>query len=95
MTIATRSRAAGTSRARPLFLAVLLWVAAAGTAAAEDPSKEFWPEFDTWWRVSPAWRLSLCVPISKNLETHYREGNLIVQGDCAWGPPSHGLRAPR
>ncbi|MGE5362276.1 MAG: hypothetical protein ACM3NQ_24930 [Bacteroidales bacterium] len=30
-------------------------------------------------------RLSLFVPISKNIETHYREGNLIAQADYAWG----------
>jgi hypothetical protein len=70
---------------RPGCLAVVLWLAAAGTAVADDPTKEFWPEIDTWWRLSPAWRLSLFVPLSENLETHYREGNLIAQADYAWG----------
>jgi hypothetical protein len=70
---------------RPVLLAFIIWFVAAGTAAADDPSKEFWPEIDAWWRVSPAWRLSLFVPISENLETHYREGNLILQTDYAWG----------
>jgi hypothetical protein len=70
---------------RPVLLALSVWLMAAGTAVADDPSKEFWPEIDIWWRVSPAWRLSLFVPISENLETHYREGNLILQGDVAWG----------
>jgi len=54
-------------------------------AWADPPSREFWPEIDTWLRLSPAWRLSVFVPISKNLETYYREGNLILQGDYAWG----------
>jgi hypothetical protein len=76
------------SMPRPLFLAFIIWVVAAGTAAADDPSKEFWPEIDTWWRISPAWRVSLFVPISENLDTHYREGNLILQGDYAWGTSS-------
>jgi hypothetical protein len=75
---------AGVKR-RVLRLALVAWLVAAGTAVADDPSKEFWPEVDTWWRLSPAWRLSLFVPISKNLETHYREGNLIPQVDVAFG----------
>jgi hypothetical protein len=70
---------------QPALLAFILWLAAAGAANADDPAKEFWPEIDTWLRLSPAWRLSLFVPISENLETHYREGNLILQGDYAFG----------
>jgi hypothetical protein len=58
---------------------------AAGVARADPPSNEFWPEVDTWLRLSPAWRLSLFVPISENLDTHYREGNLIPQVDYAFG----------
>jgi hypothetical protein len=63
----------------------VLWLAAAGAAAGQDVAKEFWPEVDAWWRLSPAWRLSLFVPISENLDTHYREGNLIPQVDYAFG----------
>jgi len=70
---------------RALCLALLVWLAAAGTAAAQAPAKEFWPEVDAWWRTSASWRLSLFVPISENLDTHYREGNLIAQADFAWG----------
>jgi hypothetical protein len=70
---------------RPICLAVVLWLAAAGAAAAQDVAKEFWPEIDVWLRLSPAWRVSLFVPLSENLDTHYREGNLILQGDYAWG----------
>jgi hypothetical protein len=62
----------------PVCLAAVLWLAAAGPAAAQDVAKEFWPEIDAWWRLSPTWRLSLFVPISENLDTHYREGNLIA-----------------
>ena len=40
-------------------------------------------EIDTWLRLSPAWRASLFVPLSDNLDTHYREGNLIPQVDYA------------
>jgi hypothetical protein len=64
---------------------VLVWLAAAGVALADPPSKELWPEIDTWLRLSPAWRLSLFVPLSENLDTHYREGNFIPQVDYAFG----------
>jgi hypothetical protein len=70
---------------RPACLAVTVWLAASGMAVAQDPSKEFWPEIDTWLRVSPAWRFSLFVPLSENLDTHYREGNVIPQVDFAFG----------
>ncbi len=63
----------------------MVWLVAAGGAAAQDVAKEFWPEIDAWWRLSPAWRLSLFVPVSENLDTNYREGNLILQGDYAFG----------
>ncbi len=69
---------------RSACAALLVWLAA-GLARADPPSYEFWPEIDTWLRLSPAWRLSLFVPISKNLETHYREGNFIPQVDYAFG----------
>jgi hypothetical protein len=66
-------------------LALLVWLGAADSAAADVPQLEFWPEIDTWLRVSPAWRFSMFVPLSKNIETKYREGNLILQADYAWG----------
>jgi Protein of unknown function (DUF2490) len=75
-------------------LALLIWLLTTAGSAAQDSTLEFWPEVDVWWRVSPAWRLSLFVPISQNIETAYREGNLILQGDYAWGR-SHHLRRRR
>ena len=77
-------------RAATLALVVSLFVA--GAAGADDPQQEFWPEVDVWWRLSPAWRVSLFVPISRNIETAYREGNFIPQVDYAWGKPNK-LRA--
>lgn len=72
---------------RPVCLALVVWLVATGAAVADEPSQEFWPEIDIWWRLSPEWRLSVFVPISKNIETDYREGNLILQADYAWGKP--------
>ena len=66
-----------------VVLAVLLGTPAG--ASAEEFSREFWPEVDTWLRLSPAWRLSLFVPISANVDTEYREGNVILQADYFWG----------
>jgi hypothetical protein len=70
---------------RTIRFSLVLWLMAAGVAFADDPAKEFWPEVDAWWRASPDWRFSLFVPIAENLETHYREGNVILQADYAWG----------
>jgi hypothetical protein len=84
-------------RARHLWIrtaraTLLIWLVAAGIAGADPPQKEVWPEIDTWLRLSPAWRLSLFVPISKNLETYYREGNLILQSDYSWGESNRTRR---
>jgi len=74
---------------RLVFLALLVWVGAAGAVLAQESSTEFWPETDIWLRVSPAWRFSMFLPLSRNIETDYREGNLILQADYAWGRPKH------
>jgi hypothetical protein len=70
---------------RAVCLALVALLHAARPVIADEPATEFWPEVDVWWRLSPAWRLSLFVPISKNIETDYREGNVIAQADYAWG----------
>ncbi len=70
---------------RLVSLALLVWLGASGAVAADEPSKEIWPEIDTWLRLSPAWRFSLFTALSKNIETAYREGNLLLQADYAWG----------
>jgi hypothetical protein len=64
--------------------ALMIWLGATGTAFADEPSKEFWPEVDLWLRLTPAWRVSMFVPISRNIKTDYREWNLIMQADYAW-----------
>jgi hypothetical protein len=81
--VCASARAAG--RRLTLCAVIVVWAVSVSAAAGDEPSKEFWPEIDTWWRLSPAWRVSLFVPVSENLETHYREGNVIPQADVAWG----------
>jgi hypothetical protein len=49
--------------------AVLVWLLSAGATGADPPSTEFWPEVDTWLRLSPAWRLSVFAPLAENLDT--------------------------
>jgi len=68
--------------------AVCLTLLLAADASADETQVEFWPEADIWLRLSPAWRTALFVPISKNIDTNYREGNLILQADYAFGTPS-------
>ena len=45
-----------------ICVAAVVWLLAIATAKADDSSEEFWPEVDTCWRVSPAWRVSLSSP---------------------------------
>jgi Protein of unknown function (DUF2490) len=80
------------ARLRLICLALIVCLGGATGAAGQDgTTKEFWPEIDAWLRLSPTWRLSMFVPISKNLETHYREGSLILQADYAFG----GMKSPQ
>lgn len=72
---------------RLVCLGLAVWLAVPGAAVAEEPGKEFWPELDVWLRLSPEWRLSSFIPFSKNVDTGYREGALILQADYAWGKP--------
>jgi uncharacterized protein DUF2490 len=68
-----------------IWLALMVWLGSTRAVIAGESSKEFWPEVDLWLRLTPAWRLSMFIPITKNIDTNYREGNLIVQGDYAFG----------
>jgi hypothetical protein len=82
-----RARSRAAAGPRQVLLALLVWLAATGGADADDASKELWPEIDLWLRLSPVWRLSLFLPIASNIETDYREGNIVLQADYAWGKP--------
>jgi hypothetical protein len=80
---------AGRRTVRLICVILMVWLGAAGVALAQETSLEFWPETDIWLRLSPSWRLSMYLPISSNIETKYREGNLILQADYAWGKMKH------
>jgi hypothetical protein len=63
----------------------LLLVIFANSVFAKDTSQEFWPELDLWWRTSPALRFSSFISLANNVETKYREGTFIAQGEYSWG----------
>src|SRR5512139_1173033 len=73
----------------PAFLAPLVCLAVSVAALAQESSTELWPETDIWLRLSPAWRLSMYLPFSKNVETNYREGSVVLQADYAFGTMKH------
>lgn len=52
---------------------------------AQKTSYEFWPETDIWYRISPEWRLSAYIPITKYNESKNRDLNIYLQLDYAWG----------
>ena len=66
-------------------LCFAIWFSAVGPVHGQEATKEVWPEIDIWYRFSPSWRLSMYIPLSKNIETKYREGSIVVQADYAWG----------
>jgi hypothetical protein len=78
---------------RLVCLAITVCLGATSVAFADEPAYEFWPEIDLWLRLSPAWRLSMFVPLSQNIETKYREGSLVLQADYAWGKASRLYKA--
>jgi hypothetical protein len=73
-------------------LVLLVCLGAAAAAGQDETSKELWPEIDLWLRLTPAWRLSMYLPISKNIETNYREGSVVLQVDYALGKPKLPLK---
>jgi len=73
------------SRLRIIVITVVVGMGMTTVTKAQETSKEFWPEIDIWWKVSPSWRFSFFIPLSKNVETNYREGSFIAQTDFSWG----------
>jgi len=55
-----------------------------GRALAGGSTWEYWPEIDLWARLTPQFRLSSMIALSRNIETQYREGSFILQADYAW-----------
>ena len=64
---------------------VFFMALSANNVIAQNSSFEFWPETDIWYRLSPSWRLSSYVAITKYHESGNRDLNIYLQGDYAWG----------
>lgn len=71
-------------RRRRLALALIGWLALPGRALAGGTTEEFWPEIDVWIQLNDHFRLSPCVSVSKDIETKYREGVVLLQLDYSW-----------
>ena len=74
-------------RLQLIFCVVLFNACISSQCTAQETSKEVWPELDVWYRASPSWRFSAFIPFSQNIETNYREGSFLIQGDYSWGKP--------
>jgi hypothetical protein len=72
-------------RKRSLVFFLILVSLTINSVLAEDTAKEFWPEVDLWWKTSKEWRLSSFLALSRNVETNYREGDILIQGEYSWG----------
>lgn len=70
---------------RYLVCVLILTTLSLTSIQAEDTTKEVWPEIDLWWKTSDAWRFSTFLALSRNVETNYREGDILVQGEYSWG----------
>lgn len=68
-----------------VYLVLFMSLTATNTSVAQNYSVEFWPEVDIWYRISPNWRLSSFVPITKYNESKNRDLNIYLQVDYAWG----------
>jgi len=69
-----------------LFGLVLCMSISLGYAGfSQNSSLEFWPETDLYYKVSPSWRFSTFIPITKYYESKERDLNVYLQTDYAWG----------
>jgi len=65
---------------------------ASTNSMAQSTSLEFWPETDIWYRLSPSWRFSAFIPVTKYNESKYRDLNIYLHADYAWGKTKHLIR---
>jgi hypothetical protein len=67
------------------LFSLLLFFCTSKISIAQESSFEFWPETDIWYRLSPSWRFSTFIPITKYHESQYRDLNIYLQVDYSWG----------
>ena len=71
---------------------VIIFLGVSHSANSQNTSLEFWPETDIWYRLSPSFRLSAFVPITKYNESKFRDLNIYLQADYAFGKTKHLLK---
>ena len=74
-----------------ICLGFLISLSSVGKLIAQNTSFEFWPETDIWYRLSPSWRLSAFVPVTKYHESQERDLNIYLQADYAWGQTKNSI----
>jgi hypothetical protein len=76
---------------RLICLVVFMSLGATCSSIAQNSSFEFWPETDIWYTLSPSWRLSAFVPITKYNESKNRDLNIYLHADYKWGRTKHAV----
>ena len=51
---------------------------------AQSSTVELWPEADLWYTLTPSWRLSMFIPVTKYYESKNRDLNIYLQADYKW-----------
>jgi hypothetical protein len=64
---------------------IIISLTTANRSMAQNTSLEFWPETDIWYRLSPSWRLSSFISVTKYNESNHRDLNIYLQADYSWG----------
>ncbi len=73
------------------LLHLIISISISSSCIAQNSTFEFWPETDIWYRLSPSWRLSSFIPITKYYESKNRDLNIYLQADYVWGKTKHLL----
>jgi len=74
-----------------IWLILILKLSTVECSFSQNSTFEFWPETDIWYRLSPSWRLSSFIPLTKYYESKNRDLNIYLQADYAWGKTKHLL----
>jgi hypothetical protein len=70
---------------RFLFPWLLIMLSTGNFIKAQNSAIEFWPETDLWYRLSPSFRFSAFIPVTKYHESQTRDLNVYLQADYSWG----------
>ncbi len=74
-----------------IFFAFCFSLGTINSGKSQNSSIEFWPEIDIWYRLNDSWRFSVFIPLTKYNESKYRDLNIYLQADYAFGKTKHTL----